>query len=104
MSARVTRWSFLVAALPAAVLALSAPQDVRLPQLVAREQPPAALFSHWAHQTNQCFGCHPSIFPQAALGFTHAQMQAGQFCGSCHDGRVTKAMSTMRCEECHVPR
>jgi c(7)-type cytochrome triheme protein len=104
MRRRLQRWSFLVAALPAAVLALSMPQDIRLPQLKTRAAPPPALFSHWAHQSNQCFGCHPSIFPQASLGVTHAQMQAGQFCGACHDGHITRAMSTMRCEECHAPR
>ena len=85
------------------ILAVNAPQDVRLPQLKARSKPPPALFSHWQHNELQCFACHPSTFPQGLVGFTHKEMQAGGYCGSCHDGRSVTAIKAMRCGDCHAP-
>jgi len=96
-------WVWLLL-LPAGVLAFSSPQDVKISPLEARSQPKPAVFSHWLHQSQQCFNCHPAIFAQAVEGFTHAQMTAGQFCGACHNGAVTKAISSMRCEACHAAR
>ncbi len=105
MNRRAHRWLWVLAALPLSVLAVvGAPEDVWLPPLQPRSSPAPARFSHWAHQSNQCFGCHPAIFPQASVGVTHAQMQAGRFCGACHDGRTAHAITTMKCEACHVPR
>ncbi|WP_141322982.1 c(7)-type cytochrome triheme domain-containing protein [Myxococcus sp. AB025B] len=86
------------------ILAVNAPQDVRLPPLKERKAPVPALFSHWAHDSQRCYSCHPGVFPQAPLGFTHQDMREGRYCGSCHDGRAAKAPSSMRCEACHVPR
>ena len=87
----------------APLFAVSAPEVVRIPQVRPREKPPAAVFAHWRHNTFQCYSCHPSVFPQAPLGFTHQEMQAGRYCGSCHNGLAAKATTAMRCEDCHVP-
>ena len=101
------KWLF-IAALPAVVLfatpifAVSTPQEVRIPPLQERSKPVPSLFSHWRHNAQHCYSCHPSVFPQARFGFTHEEMQAGRYCGSCHDGQVAKATSAMRCEVCHV--
>ncbi|MCP3145331.1 c(7)-type cytochrome triheme domain-containing protein [Pyxidicoccus xibeiensis] len=86
------------------ILAFTLPQDVRIPPVKARPQPVPALFSHWSHNTQHCYSCHPGVFPQAPLGFTHQDMREGRFCGSCHDGKSAKAVSAMRCEGCHVAR
>jgi c(7)-type cytochrome triheme protein len=64
--------------------------------------PPRALFSHRTHQSFGCYACHPSVFPQAAVGFTHAEMQDGKFCGRCHDGRSAFAIPGATCARCHV--
>ncbi len=86
------------------LLAVMTPQDVRIPQLAPRKLPPPALFSHWRHNTQHCYACHPSMFPQAPVGFTHQQMEQGLFCGACHDGRAATGVTAMRCEACHVAR
>jgi len=64
--------------------------------------PPRALFSHRTHQTFGCYACHPAVFPQALVGFTHDEMQAGKFCGHCHDGRTAFAIPGTDCGRCHV--
>jgi c(7)-type cytochrome triheme protein len=64
--------------------------------------PPRALFSHRGHQSFGCYACHPAVFPQAAVGFTHAEMREGKFCGRCHDGGGAFAIATADCARCHV--
>jgi len=64
--------------------------------------PPAALFSHRTHQSFGCYRCHPSVFPQALVGFTHEEMQDARFCGHCHDGRTAFAIAGAACARCHV--
>jgi c(7)-type cytochrome triheme protein len=64
--------------------------------------PPRALFSHRTHQSFGCYACHPGVFPQAPVGFTHAEMQDGKFCGRCHDGRTAFAIPGAACARCHV--
>ncbi len=106
---RADRWRGLLALaalLSMPVMALAIPATVRIPR--AREArpfaPPArALFSHMVHQPQRCYQCHPTVFPQAPLPFTHADMDQGRFCGACHDGLKAAAVSTYRCESCHVP-
>jgi c(7)-type cytochrome triheme protein len=107
---RLSRW-LLLATLPATALfatsifAVSgAPQEVRIPQVKERSLPAPVLFSHWRHNTQHCYSCHPTLFPQSRLGFTHQEMQAGLYCGACHDGQTAKAVSTMSCEVCHAAR
>ena len=87
------------------VVAAAYPSVLRIPRKQAARAPsvPPALFSHRAHGSLGCFTCHPSIFPQAPLGFTHEEMGQGQFCGHCHDGRVARPVARTPCGECHVP-
>jgi len=86
------------------IFAVNAPQDVRLPPLKERTSPAPALFSHWSHNSQHCYSCHPSVFPQSRLGFTHQDMREGRYCASCHDGQSAKAMRAMSCEGCHAAR
>ena len=63
---------------------------------------PAASFSHRAHQSFGCFACHPSVFPQAPLGFAHDDMRQGRFCGQCHQGETAFAIEGAACTKCHA--
>jgi c(7)-type cytochrome triheme protein len=94
------------ATLASALLAWGMPARVRIPR-AAEHRPfaPAAqaLFSHPAHEPLRCFQCHPNLFPQAPLAFTHAEMDRGRFCGACHDGQRATAMIKLTCETCHAP-
>jgi c(7)-type cytochrome triheme protein len=86
------------------VLGAAFPAVLRIPRRdPAVAAPPRALFSHRAHASFGCYGCHPSIFPQQALvAFTHQEMSEGKFCGRCHDGRVAFAIPGTPCARCHV--
>lgn len=64
---------------------------------------PRALFSHRTHGAFGCFVCHPAAFPQAPLGFTHADMNEGRRCGHCHDGTVAFGLAGTDCGKCHAP-
>ena len=89
-------------------LALGVPALVRIPMVKERaagDPADAALFSHWDHDQFTCVSCHPSTFPQRRVGFTHADMEQGRFCGSCHDGHQAFAPKGkgVDCETCHRP-
>ena len=82
------------------------PASVRIPKIAPHgedDPPDAALFSHWAHDRIKCYGCHPSVFPQRRMGFTHADLDEGRYCASCHDGKRAWAFDDAECETCHVP-
>ena len=61
----------------------------------------AALFSHWSHDQYSCYVCHPTIFPQALLGFTHDELDDGRYCASCHNAKVAPSVDDMECKSCH---
>jgi c(7)-type cytochrome triheme protein len=93
----------VVVALP--LVGLAVPDTVRIPP--THPHPPgtpqaSALFSHWEHGRQRCYACHPDIFPQALVSFTHADMNQGRFCGSCHGTGQAPAVYSYRCERCHV--
>lgn len=85
--------------------AAAVPATMRLPRRDPRRAPgvPAALFSHRGHAAFGCQACHPAIFPQAPVAFTHEEMKAGRHCGACHDGNVAFAIAGAACGGCHVP-
>jgi c(7)-type cytochrome triheme protein len=90
-----------------APLVVAVPDTVRIP--IGKPHPTgtpqeAALFSHWGHGKYRCFACHPSVFPQALVSFTHADMNEGRFCAACHGRGEAPAVTTYACEKCHVPR
>jgi c(7)-type cytochrome triheme protein len=89
----------------AAAFAAAFPAVLRIPPKnpAAPRSVPAALFSHRSHQSFGCFACHPSVFPQAPLGFTHAEMREGRFCGQCHNGAMAFAIERADCKRCHAP-
>lgn len=89
--------------LSSAALGAAFPAVLRIPRRnPGVTVPPRALFSHRTHQSFGCYSCHPAVFPQALVGFTHEEMQAGKFCGHCHDGQVGFAIAGAECARCHV--
>ena len=102
------RWIATLAAALALVAAATAgawtaPDVVRIPPLKEREQPPPAVFSHWGHSQYACYACHPSIFPQEAVGFTHRDMDEGRACAACHNGEQAWPVRGTKCGVCHEP-
>jgi c(7)-type cytochrome triheme protein len=96
-------WLAVAGALFISTLALGAvyyPAVLRIPRRNPNAAP--ALFSHRTHGSFGCYACHPSVFPQTLVGFTHAEMREGQFCGRCHDGRTAFAIPGATCARCHV--
>jgi c(7)-type cytochrome triheme protein len=87
--------------------ASSMPDAVRIP--IVKPHPrgapsAAARFRHSTHAQQGCYACHPGIFPRYPLGFTHAEMNEGRYCGSCHDGSGARSVLEMNCETCHAAR
>jgi len=88
----------------APAIVTSMPDAVRIPMKEKHDEPKdAALFSHWAHEGMTCFTCHPSLFPRAPKSFTHADMDAGKYCGACHNGVAAWSYADADCEVCHRP-
>lgn len=87
------------------------PVDLRLPKLItygsAPGSPGPVRFSHETHVAiadNKCLGCHPASFRmlRPTRAATHAEMEAGRLCGTCHDGRAASGVQE-DCEHCHAP-
>jgi c(7)-type cytochrome triheme protein len=103
-----SRLAVIAAVLALPVVGLAIPDTIRIPR--AKDHPAgtpqaSALFSHWGHNSYRCYACHPAVFPQARLAFTHADMNDGKFCGSCHRvGGFAPAIARYQCERCHVSR
>lgn len=89
------------------VLGAAVPDRVAVPIVKAHDDSDPlepGVFSHWRHDQFRCYACHPTIFPQAKRGFTHADMRRGAFCGACHNGRLAWRVDDDRieCESCHL--
>ncbi len=116
METSVLRWSHLLFALllaaafgvPSRASSEDAP-ELRLPPDVTysgnETSPGPVVFRHAAHVAlaeQRCVVCHPALFSilHPTRGMTHDAMNAGQLCGSCHDG--TKASGVQEaCDHCH---
>jgi c(7)-type cytochrome triheme protein len=97
---------------PRLVLAAAKETALRLPGSIAfaghPDSPAAVFFRHTTHAAlvqNRCLSCHPRTFKILKRDYkpTHAAMNAGQGCGSCHNG--TQAFGTAdgdACERCHA--
>lgn len=103
MIARLLALALLAA--PVAVMAL--PESVPIPPAVDHDGDPEypAVFDHWTHDQYRCYACHPAVFPQSRMGFTHDQMDEGLFCGTCHDGKAAfhPQDDDVECDLCHRP-
>lgn len=100
--------AMLVAGLLGAQSMPKLPADLTLPQ--TGDSPGKVVFSHQNHVGFQpkadCTACHPKLAPilkQKAQGkrdvITHAKMEKGQACGSCHNGKDAHGFDD--CTTCH---
>jgi len=76
----------------------------------------AVTFSHAKHKASKageevkCTSCHPKVFKmkmgqtKEKMGaITMKAMETGQFCGSCHDGKMAVGVAEKNnCAKCHV--
>lgn len=61
------------------------------------------VFSHWTHRSKYtCKACHTDLgfsFKGRTTEIMQADINAGKFCGSCHDGKTSFGVN--ECEKCH---
>lgn len=66
---------------------------------------PGVVFSHDTHlaKNRDCKTCHSAIFDLSRnRTFTMADMERGQSCGTCHNGKKAFGVSTSKdCSKCH---
>lgn len=105
MTARLVVVVVVVVGAAAAALGAAFPATLRVPRRDPGRAPgvPGALFSHRGHGALGCQACHPELFPQQLVSFTHEDMKAGRFCGACHDGGVAFPIAGAACGGCHAP-
>lgn len=80
------------------------PEGLPLPK--GTDSPGQVTFNHETHVDGErpsCTSCHPREFRMLKAtrraAITHAEMEKGRFCGSCHDGKKAFAMDD--CTFCH---
>ena len=102
-------WSL---ALTAAVLLLAPSQMLRAEVgdiVFARKQAgtddvPPAVFPHFVHRIQfKCSVCHETIVEMKAGAnpITMDAIQAGKYCGVCHDGKTAFQATFDACPRCH---
>jgi c(7)-type cytochrome triheme protein len=67
---------------------------------------PPALFPHFLHRIQfKCYVCHEAIFEMkaGANAISMEAIQAGKFCGTCHNGKTAFQATFDACPRCHRP-
>lgn len=65
---------------------------------------PPAVFPHFAHRMQfRCYVCHDDIvvMKAGANAITMDAIQAGKFCGVCHNGKAAFQATFEACPRCH---
>jgi c(7)-type cytochrome triheme protein len=65
---------------------------------------PAAVFPHFVHRVQfRCYVCHDDIvvMKAGANAITMDAIQAGRFCGVCHNGKSAFQATFEACPRCH---
>ena len=105
-----------VAAIAAFALATTAAAQSKMPTLPGPyvfaqtgDSPGKVTFTHASHvdeSAPSCTSCHPKVFsilkpgtPADGKPITHAAMEKGQSCGTCHNGK--KSFGFDDCTLCH---
>ena len=73
--------------------------------LLAGKDIPPATFPHWFHRIRfKCASCHPAIFEMKAGAnpITMTAMRRGEFCATCHNGRIAWEVGFTTCVRCHA--
>lgn len=99
------------ACLAAVVLGLAEPSPAEEPgdikfvrQAAGMDDVVPAVFPHWVHRmAYTCYACHDGLFKMKAgeTLVTMDQIQAGQSCGACHDGKTAFVSNLTTCNRCH---
>lgn len=86
-------------------LALAEPGDVTFKrQAAGMDDLPPAIFPHWIHRMQyKCHACHDALFKMqvGANLVTMDEIQAGKWCGACHDGKIAFISNLSTCNRCH---
>ena len=81
------------------------PGDIRfVRQAAGMDDVAPAVFPHWIHRMQYtCYACHDTPYKMAAGAdvVTMDQIQAGQSCGACHDGKTAFVSNLTTCNRCH---
>ena len=65
---------------------------------------PSATFPHYVHRMQfKCYVCHEDIFVMkaGANAITMDEIQAGKYCGVCHNGKTAFQATFNTCPRCH---
>jgi len=107
-------WKWEAAWLAVVVLILAghaAAEQLRLPPDLtyskAEGSPGKVVFSHQFHTAvaDKCTACRVVLFRmlRPARQVTHADMEAGKYCGACHNGQMAFGPTDPAgCPRCHV--
>ena len=60
------------------------------------------VFPHWIHRMQfKCKACHEDVFvmKKGANDITMSAIIGGEFCGTCHNGKI--AWDPLYCDRCH---
>jgi c(7)-type cytochrome triheme protein len=104
---RAARWAVpLALVLVAPLLAAGAePGDMTfVRQAAGMDDVPPAVFPHWIHQLQyRCYVCHETMFKmkRGENLVTMDEIQNGQSCGACHDGKKAFISNLSTCTRCH---
>lgn len=83
----------------------SEPGDIKfVRQSAGMDDVSPATFPHWIHRmAYTCYACHDSLFKMKAGAdeVTMDQIQSGQSCGACHDGKTSFESNLSTCNRCH---
>jgi c(7)-type cytochrome triheme protein len=81
------------------------PGDIKfVRQAAGMDDVAPATFPHWIHRMGYtCYACHDATFKMksGANEVTMDQIQAGQSCGVCHDGKTAFMSNLTTCTRCH---
>lgn len=70
----------------------------------ATQDVPPAMFPHFVHRMQfRCYVCHEDIvvMKAGANAITMDAIQAGKFCGVCHNGKTAFQATFEACPRCH---
>jgi c(7)-type cytochrome triheme protein len=108
-TSRTARAAIFVAAVGLALFAAAVnpaePGDIKfVRQAAGMDDVPPAVFPHWIHRMSYtCYACHETPY-QMKTGetiITMDEIQNGQSCGVCHDGKTAFVSNLSTCNRCH---
>jgi c(7)-type cytochrome triheme protein len=86
-------------------VAADEPGDVKfVRQSAGMDDVAPATFPHWIHRMQYtCYACHEGLYKLKAGAdlVTMDDIQSGQSCGVCHDGKTAFESNLTTCNRCH---